>query len=409
MQCVDPRTRAEEDVTTHGVLVEDAPVIPSGNDCIVAESILAEARKTDGSVTIHWPSIDRTAVSEYDQSIKIFAMAFPWLFPGGVGDYTDFRERSVTATDWAKRMIMYEDGRFASDKMFCFFALNYVVRRRNQSSGNFFVDTFSSCGKTDLADLQLEIANGNMKFVNEITYFSLQVKGSDAYWRNQRSQVYSWINHHVEMQNGPPNFFITLSCAEYFWPDILRLVEDRMFIATGKRTKLRPNQDGIVQIMNDYSAVVQEYFQQRVEIWLKTVGKKVFGIDHYWIRYEFAPSRGQIHAHIVAICNDKRVRFEMHEHRFDDKAQAEVLAKWASEKFGLTAELPCCETYNEGNGENKECSDDPVSIYFSSVKDIVVDSEKLMQRVEIHKCSSYCLRASTKKEKLAYFHERGTR
>ena len=28
-----------------------------------------------------------------------------------------------------------------------------------------------------------------------------------------------------------PNFFITLSCAEYFWPDVLHLLNERLKIA----------------------------------------------------------------------------------------------------------------------------------------------------------------------------------
>ena len=31
--------------------------------------------------------------------------------------------------------------------------------------------------------------------------------------------------------------------------------------------------------INDYAIIVQEYFQQRVQLWLETIGKDVFGID----------------------------------------------------------------------------------------------------------------------------------
>jgi hypothetical protein len=46
-----------------------------------------------------------------------------------------------------------------------------------------------------------------------------------------RAELYSSINHHVKEGNGMPNFFITLSCAEYFWPDVLRLLNERLKIA----------------------------------------------------------------------------------------------------------------------------------------------------------------------------------
>jgi hypothetical protein len=56
------------------------------------------------------------------------------------------------------------------------------------------------------------------------TYYSQRVRGSSLYWRSRWAELYSWINHHVKEGNGMPNFFITLSCAKYFWPDVLCLL-----------------------------------------------------------------------------------------------------------------------------------------------------------------------------------------
>src|SRR5687767_3916891 len=98
--------------------------------------------------------------------------------------------------------------------------------------------------------------------------------------------------------------FITLSCAEYMWPDINRLIIERFTIAGLDIPDLDKS---FVQIINDYTLIVQEYFQERVKIWLSTIGTNVFHIKHYWLRYEFAPSRGQIHAHILAIHDNPTV------------------------------------------------------------------------------------------------------
>jgi hypothetical protein len=57
-------------------------------------------------------------------------------------------------------------------------------------------------------------------------------------------------------------------------------------------------------VLNDYTIVVQEFFHLRVEEYLKTIGFHVFGIRHYWGRFEFAKSRGQIHLHLLGITND---------------------------------------------------------------------------------------------------------
>ena len=82
------------------------------------------------------------------------------------------------------------------------------------------------------------------------------------------------------------------------WPDIKRLILDRFAVAGLEVPDLDKS---FVQIVNDYTLIVQEYFQERVKIWLSTIGAKIFHIKHYWLRYEFAPSRGQIHAHMLSM------------------------------------------------------------------------------------------------------------
>jgi hypothetical protein len=74
--------------------------------------------------------------------------------------------------------------------------------------------------------------------------------------------------------------------------------------------------------------------------WLDLVGKPIYGIQHYWVRYEFTPNRGQIHAHLIAISSDNDVLYDAthHAYKMDDgeKLRAEILVQWAEGCFGLT-------------------------------------------------------------------------
>ena len=245
---------------------------------------------------IAWPAIQDAPVSEYGPT-RIFARAFPWLFPGGFGDIKDFPRSELAAADWGRRLLFYEDGRFAKDKIFSFFALNYTVRHRNASGGKFFVDHFQHNVPDTLEELQDNISQGDTSFVNNLTHYNKKIKGSTPYWFQKKHEVYAWINQHVELGNGAPMFFITLSCAGYFWPDVIDLLKERMELAGEDTSKCYLNSPHLVQLANNYAIVIQEHFQKRVVTWLETVGKDIFGIKHYWIRYEFAPGRGQIHAH----------------------------------------------------------------------------------------------------------------
>ena len=80
-----------------------------------------------------------------------------------------------------------------------------------------------------------------------------------------------------------------------------------------------------IQIVNDYTLIVQEYFQQRVKIWLSTIGAKIYHIKYYWLRYKFAPSRGQIHAHIMAIHDNPLVMKPYYEFSRNKKKQEKFL------------------------------------------------------------------------------------
>ena len=97
---------------------------------------------------------------------------------------------------------------------------------------------------------------------------------------------------------------MTLSCAEYQWKYIENLVNERQKISVEPPLDLSNIQNHI-NVMNDYTYIIQQYFHKRIETFLSTYAKKVFGINHYYVRFEFAKSRGQIHAHVLAILGDK--------------------------------------------------------------------------------------------------------
>jgi hypothetical protein len=104
-----------------------------------------------------------------------------------------------------------------------------------------------------LKELKDEIQKGNTKWIDHITYFSSRVTGCAGYWRDKRAKVYSWIHHHAQTGHGAPNVFITLSCAEYFWKDIKRLIEEGFMFAGLSLPDLDKKW---VQIVNDYTLLV---------------------------------------------------------------------------------------------------------------------------------------------------------
>jgi hypothetical protein len=350
---------------------------------------LEEATKGSKKIgAMNWPYVSDKPVNEYDKHANLFCKAFPWLFPGGVGDYGQYREEKLSPSEWAKRMVLYKDGRFAKDKMWGFFALNYVERHKNQSSGGFFVNSWFKEGEKTLEEMKEDIQTGNLEWIDKITYYSQRIHGSPAYWRAKRSEVYTWINHHVHAGNGAPNFFITLSCAEYYWKDIKKLIKDRYEAAGLKPPELDINW---VEIVNNHTLIVQEYFQERVKIWLETIGKEVFKIKHYWLRFEFTPSRGQIHVHILAISDFRHVFERYSQFAGNRPLQAELLRLWSEKYIGLTCNID--ESFS--STFRKDIQNHPASKYFRDVQNQELDKAEVLLSLQQHSCSGYCLRSRT--------------
>ena len=391
-QCIDPRQKCH-DVQTFGYIDEGGIAALSPQDAIInkelQDTVAASPRKAD--VSIDWPATGSLPISEYDNT-RIFARAFPWLFPGGYGDIKDFANPEQNMNEWGKRLLYYEDARFATDKIFVFFAMNYIIRHRNSSSGRFFIDKFQRNVPDTLSELQETIKNGDTSFVNNITYWNKRIKGSSPYWHQKRSELYTWISQHIEMGNGPPTFFITLSCAEYFWPDVIDLLRDRLKVADIDDKDCYEGSPKLIQLVNDHSIVIQEYFQKRTIAWLETVGKEILDIKHYWVRYEFAPGRGQIHAHLLAIPNNHDIYEACNRCGDNPDERAKTLSNWANSKFGLTASV------DDDFDDLSDTHINPVTIRFHDVltssddDEIRKDGQRLLHKCELHQCSGFCMR-----------------
>jgi len=285
------------------------------------------------------------------------------------------------------------------DQIFGFFALNYIIRHRNASCGRWFVDKFQHNCPHDLDELRDSITKGDMSFVNSLTYFNQRIKGSSPYWFKKRCELYSWINYHVESGNGAPMFFITLSCAEHYWPDIFRLIKEKLEDAGLDSSECFYGSKKASTLLNEYSLIVQEYFQLRVEAWLRLVGKPLFGIKHHWVRFEFAPGRGQIHAHMLCVSDHIEIYEKCYEDLKDAKEgetkRARRLSEWASKKYGLTASV--CDGFDslEVKRETSPCKHRYKDIPLESISE---DTQLLLKAVQVHDCNGFCLRTDGKGE-----------
>jgi hypothetical protein len=144
-----------------------------------------------------YPQVEDEPVDEYGIP-HMFADAYPWLFPGGIGDGTS-EPSSSELSCWAEMVLLYNDGRFMRDPIFSFHLMNFVQRHKNNQYGLYFLKDYVSDKDLILQDLKDKIEQGDTSFIERLqTFASQKLPGCDAFWRYKKKELDTWIMHHVE-------------------------------------------------------------------------------------------------------------------------------------------------------------------------------------------------------------------
>ena len=336
--------------------------------------------------------------SDFDTTKKIMINAFPTLFPGGVGDlYDDVRGEEKNHTQWAKHLLKFHDGRFEKHKIWSLYTMNWLARKDNSCSSSFFLKRFLGDKRPTIPELKYRLSKGDTSFISKIQHYSSNIRGSPAYWRLQRQHLCTWMEYHVAQGNGPPSLFLTFSCAENHWADLADILADRVRVYNPEQADLlkQRNFKEMCSAARNHPLIVAEFFQLRVETWLKTVGKDVYKIKHHWGAYEFAKGRGMIHIHLLAICDNLETLKEYYDARTNAKKQLEIITKYAREELFMTAEHPTGEMNDiaspEGNAK-KETYLHSLQKRFCEVECIIRDLVNVINSAMMHYCNNYCLR-----------------
>ena len=387
-----------------------------------SREIITELKKSSkGKIaSMDFPAVGMKPVSEYN-SENFFTGLFPWLFPGGQGDAMNrIKGNQIDKNNghiWATKLLNYFDGRFMKDKTFLFYALDMIHRHDANKSGKFFMNTYLNEKIPNLEDLKEKIRQNNTNFINRIVNFAAKIPGSDPFWRFKRDEINAFIEYHLSRGHGAPTLFMTLSCAKYWWPDLALKVSQviKWYDDDLAKKILDPkNVNARCKAMIDYTSIVQYYFQQRVNAWMETVGKTIFKIVHYWLRYEFAKGRGQIHAHLLAITSNGYLLQHDIANADDEQQKINILSTYARNDLGMTANFPLIDENSnieqltsdekaklsapEGtasvNDYNKSLSSRCIEI-----TDYKQDQGNLLNMVEMHECNQFCMRNKPSRNK----------
>jgi len=237
------------------------------------------------------PSIRMTPLDEASGNERIFAMAFPTLYPTGRADFNSPRLRSVTLSDYARHLLCYRDGRFGRHPRWRFLVFNMIMRRKAASAARFYVSKAS--GLKDLTREELTaVLQDDEQLVDQIVRQGSELTGTRPFWRSKSNSLSAQAR--FLSQDASP-VFVTFSAADMQWQDLHRHFTGWDSVEGMADSVRFPF---IWKAVQDNPHIVAHYLQIRFRAFIRTVARPILQFTDHWDRFEWQ-ARGSGHLHCL--------------------------------------------------------------------------------------------------------------
>ncbi|KAK3921767.1 hypothetical protein KUF71_010943 [Frankliniella fusca] len=281
---------------------------------------------------LKWPQIESNPISEMVNSHYI-VKAFPTLFPYGIGDVSDVINERITARQYFQYLMDFLDGRFASHKIFPYFAWNSVMRWECLTKGTVYMKKHPEMKKMNIALLK-ELMLTNNKFGRDVMVYSSSIRSTRNFWFTRSAELQDMVN-----QIDLPTIFFTLTSADFHWPRLYDLLKEF------ERTEIS-NESERHKLMFNNPKICSDYFYQVAEKYINDIMIAQFKVKDHWYRYEWQ-LRGSPHVHGVLWLNDAvnvhelQTKFNEVKDKIIEYFDKLVSCQNPNTDYILTSEHPC--------------------------------------------------------------------
>ena len=239
--------------------------------------------------TVPAPSIRLTPLDEASGKDRVFAMAFPTLYPMGQADFNDPRLRKVSLQDYARHLLCYRDGRFGRHPRWRFFVFNILMRQKAGSSARFYVSKAS--GLKDMSREELTDAlQADTGLTAQIVRQGSDLTGTRPFWRNKSNSLQAQARF-LSLSMSP--VFVTFSAADMQWQDLHQHFPSFIDVTARNDTIQRKFVwDGV----QNNPHIVAHYLTIRLRAFTDHVLRPLLGFTDSWDRFEWQ-ARGTGHSH----------------------------------------------------------------------------------------------------------------
>ena len=246
----------------------------------------------------------------WNEDLFLEEQCFPEKFPYGTGGYlssmVNEEEKGMGFANYCINQIMSCDPKFRQDCSYIFFILlvkELIQLKRCKTTYLRQATRLPNLSREDILNLE----PSNLSRFNRSYQVFKNVRGTSMYYEESKKNLMAHLRQH-----GCPSIFLTLSCAEFDWPELLKeiveTVERRKVTKEYVEnlpinTKNKLISENVVQSTVHFQKRIDKLFSLMKNDFFKGSSKK-YQVSSYFYRVEFQ-QRGAPHIHSLLWMKDQ--------------------------------------------------------------------------------------------------------
>ena len=239
--------------------------------------------------------------NNWGDDIFLEEKCFPEHFPYGTGGYLSTCMNSENKTGFAAycvNQILSADSKFRMDTSYLFFLLlvkELIQLKRCKNTYFRQATKLPNLTKNDICNTDRE----NLNRYNRSFQVFKSVRGTSMNYEQSKKNLMALLH-----QQGCPSVFLTLSCAEFDWPELLKEIAETVYrrkFTTAEIDNLSNTEKN--KLISENTVQSTMHFQRRVEKLFGLMGydffegnNEAYHVSSYFFRVEFQ-QRGAPHIH----------------------------------------------------------------------------------------------------------------
>lgn len=218
-------------------------------------------------------------------------LCFPDLFPNGINGQNEDRPIKLSAFEFIKSKLMSKHAQFRLNTQYIFHGQNDNAIRQMRAGIHHKIYITNPFQQYTASTYLAALSEGELE--SDLNTIFSRLRNTEEYWKIPRNNLNCMIDHY-----GPATWFLTLTPAEWLWPDLTKYIRD---INKPKMDKI-PDAELFALDPVSVSRFIDNKFQAILDF-IHSDDKPLGEIVHSFFRREYQ-GRGIQHFHLLLWVKD---------------------------------------------------------------------------------------------------------